>query len=140
MDMDVDSSSRISLAPRILMLLWLGAVPPLAAGLASGGVAAALGAAFAIACPMLVALGAVWPVRAPRVFPLYFAALFVVASSALPFNSVAFVVDTWSALLLALVAMAHGRPRQVDADVAGAPGARRRSGPDSWSAPRLVSR
>jgi hypothetical protein len=114
----MESSYRISLAPRTMMMLWLGAVPPLAAGLASGGLAAVLGAAFGAACPVLVALGAAWPTRAPRLFPLYFVTLFVVANAILPFNSLAFVVDTWSALLLALVTMSHGGPPVIEAAVA----------------------
>jgi hypothetical protein len=106
----MESSSRISLTPRTLTLLWLGAVPPFAAGLASGGVAAALGVAFAIACPALVACAAAWPVRAAGFFPLYFAVLFGLACGALAFNSLAFVVDTWSALLLALAMPLAARP------------------------------
>ena len=101
----MEDPSRISLAPRTLVLLWLGAVPPLAAGLATGGLAAALGAAFAAACPVLVASSLRWPVRAERFFPLYFGALFLIALTSLEFNSLAFVVDTWSALLLGLLTM-----------------------------------
>ena len=136
----MEDPSRISLAPRISVLLWLGAVPPLAAGLATGGLAAVLGGAFALACPLLVALSLRWPVRGPRLFPLYFVALFLVALVTFPFNSVAFVVDTWSALFLGLVTMQAGRPHEIEAgNVDGAPGARRTSTARLWPGPTLVS-
>jgi hypothetical protein len=101
----MDDSSRILVTPRTSMALWLGAVPPLAAGLPSGGLPAAVGGAFAAACPLLMASSARWPARAPRLFPLYFAALFLLALMAFEFNSPAFIVDTWSALLLGLWAV-----------------------------------
>jgi hypothetical protein len=107
-------SSRISLAPRTSVALWLGAVAPVAAGFATGGLAAAFGAAFTAGCPLLVVSSARWPVRAPRIFPLYFVALFVAALTAFEFNSVAFVVDTWSALLLGLVTIPAGRLRMMN--------------------------
>jgi len=106
-------SSRISPAPRTLMLLWLGAVPPLAVGLATGGLAAALGAAFAAACPLLVGARVCWPARAARWFSLYFLAIFVVALSSFEFNSVVFLVDTWSALLLGVFLVPPVRPHAV---------------------------
>jgi len=111
----MDNSSRISLTPRTSVALWLGAVAPVVAGFATGGLAAVLGAAFTAGCPLLVVSSARWPVRAPRVFPLYFLALFVAALTAFEFNSVAFVVDTWSALLLGLVAIPAGRPQAASA-------------------------
>lgn len=107
-------SSQISPAPRTSVALWLGAVAPVAAGFATGGLAAAFGAAFTAGCPLLVVSSARWPVRAPRIFPLYFVALFVAALTAFEFNSVAFVVDTWSALLLGLVTIPAGRLRVMD--------------------------
>jgi len=134
----MEDPSRISLAPRTLVLLWLGAVPPLAAGLATGGLAAALGATFAAACPVLAASGLRWPVRAERFFPLYFGALFLIALTSLEFNSVAFVVDTWSALLLGLLTMPGTRPEKLDlGTIAGAPVERRRSVAKPWLGPRL---
>jgi hypothetical protein len=109
----------------------LGAVAPLAAGLAKGGLAAVVGGLFEIACPLLAVLGLLWPMRAPRVFPLYFAALFVLALAAFPFNSVAFIADSWSALLLGVVTMAEARPREIAAaGVVGAPRSGRRPTPD----------
>lgn len=105
----MDNSSRISMAPRTSVALWLGAVAPVVAGFANGGLAAALGGAFAAGCPLLAVSSARWPARAPRVFPLYFVALFVAAITAFEFNSVAFVVDTWSALLLGLVTIPASR-------------------------------
>jgi hypothetical protein len=135
----MEDQSRISLAPRTLASLWLGAVPPFAAGLASGGLAAALGTAFAAACPLLVASSARWPVRAPRFFPLYFVALFLVALAAFDLNSAAFVVDTWSALLLGLLTMPAGRPQKIEMGaVADAPTARRHAAAPPWPGPRLV--
>ena len=109
----MEYSSRISLAPRALMLLWLGAVLPLAAGLATGGLAAALGAAFAAACPLLVVACARLPARAARWFSLYFLAIFVVALSSFEFNSVVFLVDTWSALLLGMFLVPAVRPHAI---------------------------
>lgn len=106
-------SSRISLSPRTSMPLWLGAVLPLAVGLATGGLAAALGAAFAAACPVLMVVTARWPARAPRIFPFYFAVLFVIALVAFEFNSAVFVVDTWSALVLGMLAIPTARPRPL---------------------------
>jgi hypothetical protein len=127
---------RISVAPRLAMSLWLGAVPPLAVGLANGGLAAALGVAFAVACPLLVVSSALAPVRAPRFFPLYFVALFLVALSAFEFNSVAFVVDTWSALILGVVTMVVERPPEIDPEVlARPPRALRRSSAEPWPTP-----
>jgi hypothetical protein len=127
---------RISLAPRTMVALWLGAVPPLAAGLATGGLAAAVGGMFEVACPLLVALSLRWPVRAPRLFPLYFATLFVVALVAFPFNSLAFITDSWSALLLSVVTMAEAHPGEIDAGgVVGAPRSRRRATPDPIPSP-----
>jgi hypothetical protein len=135
----MEDPSRISLAPWTLVSLCLGAVPPVAAGLATGGLAAALGGAFAAACPVLVASSARWPVRAPRLFPLYFVALFLFALTAFEFNSVAFVVDTWSALLLGLLTMPGARPEKIDRGaIAGAPTGRRRSTAQPWLGPRLV--
>jgi hypothetical protein len=126
---------RISLAPGTMVSLWLGAVPPMAAGLAAGGPAAAVGAGFAAACPLLVASGARWPVRAPRLFPVYFGALFLIALTAFEFNSVAFVVDTWSALLLGVLTIPVARTEQIDAvAVAGPPTARRRAPAGPWTA------
>jgi hypothetical protein len=107
----MDDSTRITLAPRTLVALWLAAVMPMASGVATGGLAAALGGAFAIGCPLVVAVSARWPARAPRIIPLYFAALFVIAVTSLEFNSLAFVVDTWSALLLGLLTMDVRRRR-----------------------------
>jgi hypothetical protein len=127
---------RISLAPRTAMALWLGAVPPVAAGLATGGLAAAVGGAFALACPLLAAAGARWPVRAPRFFPLYFVALFLIALAAFEFNSAAFVADTWSALILGVLTMHVDRPQEVDPDAfTRAPRARRRSTAAPWRKP-----
>jgi hypothetical protein len=123
---------RISLAPRTAVALWLGAVPPLAVGLATGGLAAALGVAFEIACPLLALSNARWPVRAHRLFPLYFVALFLVALAAFEFNSVVFVVDTWSALLLALLTMPPVRPQEIDPALARGPGGPRHSTTQRW--------
>ena len=109
----MEDPSRISLAPRTLMLLWLGAVLPLAAGLATGGLAAALGVAFAGACPLLVGARALWPARAPRWAPVYFLAMFLVALFAFEFNSVVFLVDTWSALLLGVFMVPVARPHAI---------------------------
>jgi hypothetical protein len=118
----MEDPSRITMAPGTLVSLWLGAVPPLAAGLATGGLAAALGGAFALACPLLAVSSARWPVRAPRLLPLYFVTLFLLALTAFEFNSVAFVVDAWSALLLGLLTMPSGHPSRVDpTSVPGAP-------------------
>jgi hypothetical protein len=109
----MEHSSRITLAPRTLVSLWLGAVLPMASGISTGGLAAALGGAFAIGCPLIVAVSARWPSSAPRVAPIYFAALFLFSVTALEFNSLAFVVDTWSALLLGLFTMDVRRKRKV---------------------------
>lgn len=125
---------RISLAPRTMVALWLGAMPPLVVGLATGGLAAAFGGAFAIACPMmLVVSGARWSVRARYFFPVYFAALFLVALGAFEFNSIPFVVDTWSALIFGVLTMPVGRPLEVDPKAfARAPDAGRRSSAKPW--------
>jgi len=109
----MEFSRRISLAPTALMVLWIGAVPPLAVGLRTGGLAAALGAAFAAACPLLILARGCWPVRAARWFPLYFLVLFVVALTAFEFNSVVFLVDTWSALLLGVFTVPVGRAHAI---------------------------
>ena len=121
-----------------MLSLWLGAVPPFAAGLATGGLAIALGGFFAAACPLMVASSARWPVRASRFFSLYFVVLFVIAFFAFEFNSVAFVVDTWSALLLGLLTAPAGLLQKMDsAAVDGAPPARRAAAL-LWAPPRLV--
>jgi hypothetical protein len=122
-----------------LVSLSVGAVPPLAAGLAMGGLAAALGGAFAAACPLLVASNVRWPVRAERFFPFYFVALFLIALTSFDFNSVAFVVDTLSALLIGLLAMPATHPEKVDLRaIAGAPIERHRSTANPWWGSELV--
>jgi hypothetical protein len=93
---------RICFAPRTLVLISLGGVAPAVAGFATGSAALALGMVFALACPLLLGIGAVWP-RLIGLFPLYFAALFV-----MPFNSAAFVADSWAALFLTLVTLGSG--------------------------------
>jgi hypothetical protein len=98
---------RICFAPRTLVLISLGGVAPAAAGFATGSAALALGMAFAVACPLLLGIGAIWP-RTIRLFPLYFAALFVLAIAVLPFNSAAFIADSWAALFLTLVTLGSG--------------------------------
>ena len=66
-----------------------------------------------------------WPEQARRFFPLYFLTLFLIALTAFEFNSAAFVVDTWSALLVGLLVMPATRPASVDPGVvAGAPSGR----------------
>ena len=135
----MEETNRISLPPRTSVSLWLGAVPPVAAGFATGGLAAALGCAFVAACPLLAVLSARWPVRAPRFFPLYFVALFLVALGAFEFNSPAFVVDTWAALLLGLLTIPAGQPEKINSGaITGAPSARRRETADAWTTPKLV--
>ena len=132
----MEDPSRIPLAPRTLVSLWLGAVPPLAAGLATGGLATALGGAFAVACPVLVASSVRWPVRAQRFFPLYFVALFLIAITAFELNSVAFVADTWSALILGLLVIPAASPEKVSWRAIS-------TGPTAWGAkaqPWLVPR
>jgi hypothetical protein len=91
--------------------------------MASGRVALAMGVAFALACPLLAGLGAVWP-RMIGVFPLYFAALFSLAIVVLPFNSPAFVADSWAALLLGIVVFgeAHLAAASARADRRGTRG------------------
>jgi hypothetical protein len=115
--------ARICFAPRTLLVLSLGAVAPLATGMASGRAALAIGLAFAVACPLLAGLGAVWP-RMIGVFPLYFAVLFSLAIAVLPFNSAAFVADSWAALLLAIVTFgdAHFAATNARADRRGTRG------------------
>jgi hypothetical protein len=108
------------LAPRTSIALCLGAVPPLAVGLPTGGLAAVVGGAFAAACPLLMASSGNWPKGAPRLSPLYFAALFLIALVAFDFNSPAFIVDTWSALLLGLWAVPRSGQRRVSRSASSA--------------------
>jgi hypothetical protein len=52
---------------------------------------------------------------ARRVFPLHLVLLFAVAISTIEFNSIPFVVDTWSALLLGRHRHRTDLPRQLPA-------------------------
>ena len=135
----MQSPSRISRATRMSVPLMVGAIPPVATGLATGGLTLALGAAFLAGGPLLAASSARWPIHAPRLFPLYLGALFVAAIAAFEFNSLPFVVDTWSALLLGLLTLPAGHPTEIDSRaVARPPASNRRSIPRVWPAPTLV--
>lgn len=107
----MERPSRIALAPGMMISLWSGTVAPLVVGLSMGGFAAALGAAFVVACPLLVLSSTRRRERPSVMFPLYFGGLFVFALAAFEFNSPAFVVDTWSALLLGMLTVPKGRPK-----------------------------
>jgi hypothetical protein len=90
--------------PRTSVLVWVGAVPSIAVGLAGEGMASALSlltGVAVLALPSLVALRG----KRDRVLPVVFGLLFVAVVALLPFNSLAFVVDTWTALLMALAAL-----------------------------------
>jgi hypothetical protein len=87
---------------------WFASSAPLAIGLASGGIAAALSIAVGIAAPCLAAIATCRP-RYSYAPPLCFTLLFVAAVGALCFNSAAFVIDTWTTLFMAVTTIPRSR-------------------------------
>jgi len=83
--------------------LWLAALPPLVAGMASSGLPRALGLLIGLSwfVLLIVALGRAR--LAALLLPAAATAWFVVVLLVLPFNSPAFIVDSWAALAMLLM-------------------------------------
>jgi hypothetical protein len=76
--------------------------------MSNGGMAGALSIAVGIAAPCLAALATYRP-RYSYAPPLCFTLLFGAAVGVLCFNSAAFVIDTWSMLLMAVTTFPMSR-------------------------------
>jgi hypothetical protein len=90
---------------------WLIALAPLTAGMASHGVAFAVGVGLALGWLILMSLAAYLPRTAAIVLPAIFAAVgFFTSLFVLPFNSPAFWVASWSSLIMVIMAVPKPRP------------------------------
>jgi hypothetical protein len=111
------NSQRDAAEPRTPLFVWLASPAPLVLGMAGGGMPAALSIAVGIVAPCLAAV-ATYRLRYSYAPSLCLALLFVAAVGLLCFNSAAFVVDTWTTLLLAITTIP--RSRSTVASVAAA--------------------
>jgi hypothetical protein len=103
-----NSQKRDAAEPRMPLFAWLASPAPLAIGMASGGMPAALSIAVGIAAPFLAAVATYRP-RYSYAPSLCVTLLFIAAVGLLCFNSVAFVVDTWTTLLMAVTTIPRSR-------------------------------
>ena len=97
--------------------LWLVALPPLVAGMASSGLERAMGLSIGFSWCLLLIVALERPRLAALLLPTLAAAWFVATLLSLPFNSPAFIVDSWAALAMLLMAF----PRTVAHAPASAP-------------------
>ena len=86
-------------------MLWLVALPPLVAGMANQGLPGGMGLSIGFSWFVLLIVALHWPRLAALLLPAVAAAWFVAALLVLPFNSPAFVVDTWASLAMLLMTL-----------------------------------
>jgi hypothetical protein len=103
-----DARNADVVEPRMPLFAWLASSAPLAIGMSNGGLVSVLSIAIGIASPWLAAVATYRP-RYGYAPPLCFVLLFIAAVGLLCFNSVAFVVDTWTTLLMAVTTIPRSR-------------------------------
>ena len=97
-----------------LTLPLLAMVPPIAVGLGSDGLAAALSLVIGVSLPTLVAAGFLSSMAGRLLAPISFGVFFFASILLLPFNSLGFFVDAGTTLLLGLATIPRGRPAWAD--------------------------
>ena len=103
-----ENADRRIVEPRMPLFAWLASVPPIAVGMSSSGMAAALSIAIGISVPCLLAFATYRPGH-NYVLPLCFGLLFIAVVGLLRFNSLAFVVDAWTTLLMTVTTIPRSR-------------------------------
>jgi hypothetical protein len=102
------NSQRAAAEPRMPLFVWLASPASLAIGMAGGGMPAAVSIVVGIASPCLAAVATYRP-RYGYAPSVCLALLFVAAVGLLCFGSAAFVVDTWTTLLMAVTTVPRSR-------------------------------
>jgi hypothetical protein len=107
----VDHRQRLVSLPEsgYSLLPWMLIVPPLAAGLASSGVAAWTGVVIGATWSSLM-LVAFYVHKVGLLMPLCSGLFFAGVLVLLPFNSAAFVIEAWTTLLMLLLTFPRRRP------------------------------